>query len=131
MNAYIHIEAIMRDDEDEYRGASDRWALPSSIFPTLDHMVSVVNEDEDEYGLGIPVRVVTVSGEIDAATLAALRSEWSLDPEDSEPNMGFLGDLGDGMPRIYESERYNFDAMDFNVGGWSPVLDVTVSVIAS
>jgi hypothetical protein len=118
---YIHIQLTL--EKDTPVGGFIPNALKGKVH------VDETDEDEDEFGLGVPVRVLTLSGEIDSETLAEFRDEWIIEPENAEPALGFLGDLGDGVPRLYADERHMPEPMDWNMGGVTPVIDATVSII--
>lgn len=125
--AYVHVHIVMRDDK-RYSGYSDMWAVPDALRDILH--VDVTSQNEDEFGMGIPVRDVILSGWVDAATLARFRDEWGIDPDNAEPASGFLGAItDDNLPRLWPDERHTPHPMDFNVGGVTPVLDVTLSII--
>jgi hypothetical protein len=124
---YLHI-VITMSDEDKFKEASDQWAVPECLKNRDSIHIDVTHEEEDEFGLGIPVRIVTVSGFVTDMLLGDFRREWNAEPENAEPAMGFFGDIGEG-PRWYDDERHTFGGDEFNVGGWTPVLDVTVSII--
>lgn len=63
-----------------------------------------------------------------ADEIRALREEWSL--SDPEPTGGFLmASPVDGMPTVYPDERYDIDGSDWNVGGWTPIMFATVSIV--
>jgi hypothetical protein len=130
MTTYCHLRITYRRDDGDTYDVADTWAMPECLKGRDDVHVSGTDEDEDEFGLGIPVREVTVEGWLDDDALAELRSEWSIEPDDAEPALGFLGAIEpDGVPRMYADERHTFHPMDFNVGGWTPVLDASLSLI--
>jgi hypothetical protein len=84
--------------------------------------------DEGDYDF--PYREITADIWLSSDELLALRSEWSLDPERSEPNLGFLmADPVDGMPRLFADERHTAEGDDWNVGGWTPVMFADISII--
>lgn len=53
----------------------------------------------------------------------ALVLDWSIDPDDSEANMGMLTEYGH-----LEAQAYNWDGMDWNVGGETPIAYVSLYV---
>lgn len=129
--AYLHLAIYYRTDEDAANVAAS-WALPDAVRPAIGETVHLEDSGPipaDEGDFDFPYRQVTASGWITAGQLAALREEWSLEPEDAEPNLGFLADLGDGIPRVYPDERHTADGMDWNVGGWTPVLWADLSLV--
>lgn len=125
---YVHITFTMRPEtpDDGYYAVSERWPLtwePDRWTVSDSGDIPVGEGDYDfEY------REVIAFAWLDSDALASFRAAWCLDPEDSEPNLGFLADLGFG-PRRYADERHSADGMDWNEGGWSPVMFADVSIV--
>jgi len=53
----------------------------------------------------------------------ALKDEWSIDVKDSEPNLGILTGFGQ-----LDAWAFNFDGMDWNLGGVTPIDYATLYV---
>jgi hypothetical protein len=121
---YLHITFTMRPDSE----ASATYGLPEWLADVLnvDDSGPIAAEDGD---YEFAYREVIASGAITSDQLARLRDEWCLDTEDAVPCMGFLGDLGDGLPRMYADERHDIDGMDWNMGGYSPIMFATLSIV--
>lgn len=54
---------------------------------------------------------------------AKLCNDWSIDPEDSEPNLGSITEYGH-----LEALAFNWDGEEWNVGGWTPIEYITMYV---
>jgi hypothetical protein len=54
--------------------------------------------------------------------------QFGYEPEFSEPNMGILDYWPEGYVGLRPGWRWCDGGEDWNIGGWSPVLDVSVSV---
>lgn len=63
------------------------------------------------------------SGLVSEDTYQRLAKNWSLDEADSEPNLGILTEYGH-----LESLHFDFDGMDWNVGGITPIIHATLRV---
>lgn len=121
MSNYVHVTFDWRPDADALE-VSENYGRPSTAAEKW-----IVSDDRDvDDGDGPEV---TMFATLTSEELVALRSEWSLDPDRAEPALGFLGDLGDGLPRLYADERHQADGMDWNEGGWTPIDYATISII--
>jgi hypothetical protein len=63
------------------------------------------------------------AGVIDAETYERFAHAWSLADMEPEPSMGMLTEYG-----LLADNRYHFDGMDWNAGGLSPIVFVSLSV---
>ena len=63
------------------------------------------------------------SGAIPESVYQKLVSDWSIDSDDSEPNMGMLTEYGH-----LEGYRFHWSGMDWNSGGETPIQYVSLSV---
>jgi hypothetical protein len=63
------------------------------------------------------------AGTISESTYEKLANDWNLDPEDSEPNLGMLTEYGH-----LESLAFDFDGMDWNAGGETPIAYASLRV---
>lgn len=63
------------------------------------------------------------SGPMSAEALVKLRSDFLLDESESEPNLGMLTEFG-WLP----GDRYMSTGDEWNVGGWTPIFDVSISI---
>ena len=138
---YIVLEVTYRKDADY--GMSLGWVAPALKDAAGLEMTEDDTDQCDECGQG---RVVHDAGTCDPDELedhpyrapeeyphrkwagvvtgdewAKLASDWSIDPEDSEPNLGILGPFG-----VIEAEAYNWDGMDWNAGGETPIAYVSL-----
>lgn len=120
-SAYIILD-VEYDPATDY-GRSLAWIAPEiSEEPGL-----TMTEDttEDEYDLDAgdyPNR--KWAGVISRRSYDALAASWSLDPEDSEANLGMLTEYG-----LLPGLRFNFSGMDWNVGGETPIAYASLSVM--
>jgi hypothetical protein len=86
----------------------------------------LVVTEEDDGGAYAGVGAVLhrkFAGPMRHEDLETFRREWDLDHEQSEPNLGMLTEYG-----LLPGDRFNFDGMDWNVGGVTPILCVDVSI---
>lgn len=131
---YVHVTITYRVDEDDEADdfeVAATWALPGS-GPEDKAAWIVSDSGRIEAGEGdyeFAYREVIAFRWMTTAELDQFRSQWGIDPDDADLALGFLGDLGDGVPRLYDDERHSMDGMDWNVGGWTPVWCVDVSII--
>jgi hypothetical protein len=117
---------VMTEDDTEsengnvYCGRCKRWM---SWLDVDDEDKPCVDDDGHE--------LVTLhrkwAGTIPESTYQKLVSDWSLDSDESEPNLGMLTEFGH-----LESLSFSFDGMDWNAGGETPIdhADLRVSAYA-
>jgi hypothetical protein len=63
------------------------------------------------------------AGTVDAETFERFAHAWQLDEQTSEPNLGMLTEYGH-----LAADAYNFDGMDWNAGGVTPIAFVSLYV---
>lgn len=95
------------------------------LAPTLeDYPIQLTEDGLSEYvGEGFATYHRKWAGIITEAKWNELASDWSLEPSDSEPNMGILTEYG-WMP----SDSWNLEGMDWNVGGSTPIAFASVRI---
>jgi len=71
------------------------------------------------------VYVTQFGGKLSEENYRKLADSLILEPEYSEANIGMLTEYG-WLPGY----RWNSGGEEWNLGGWSPILDVTISVSA-
>jgi hypothetical protein len=96
-DTYVHVTAYFSD-----MSAGARTIVPNSVPGrwTLDDFASGPDADDNPMGLDYPYRIVTATAWLAPAELAEFRRDWDLTPNRAEPALGFLGDIGDGIPRL-------------------------------
>lgn len=109
---------VTYDRRQDY-GRSLGWVAPALKDASGLEMTEDYTEDDDSSEE--PSR--KWAGVITGAEWDALRSDWSIDEDDSEPNGGILTPFG-----FMESLAFNWDGMDWNVGGETPIVYVSLYV---
>ena len=85
--------------------------------------------DDDEYGLGLTVYTAESAGIAPREAWDLFAGRYGYTPEHSTPNMGVLTADIDGLPRMWAGDRWTDESHEWNVGGWSPILEVSVSAV--
>jgi hypothetical protein len=109
-----HITLRVEYERDPRYGRSLEW-----IAPELKDTGLTLTEDRTSEAT--PSR--TWTGTVDAAAFERFAAAWGLDEATNEPAADALAD--DGAPPVHE---FTFDGMNWEAGGESPIVYVSVSI---
>lgn len=113
----LSVEYRYTPDDPEGYGHALGWIAPKLAGSEL--VLTEDGESEDEGGVWHRKWAGLVRDDI----YDDFARDWGLEPDDSENNMGMITELG-----WLDSYSYDYDGMDWNAGGLTPISYVNLRV---